>query len=166
MMPALPTTISEFRVWAASQGWLTADAAATLDGESLPALLDQLQAAGTITAEQRNLFANDPPSTESIVLSEEPMPLLSVPAGHDDNPYVPESAETPGMIFTNSAANPASPPVRRVADKPMTREQMWTWIGVGGGLWMLGLIILGVWLGGCLNEAPKPRPKAKVSQTK
>jgi hypothetical protein len=103
-------------------------------------------------------------SAETAIPDEEPTPLQPVPPGHDDRPFVPEDASSSNLLtdtFDDSPVNRRRPPA-----PTMSRETMWKWIGIGGGMWLLGLLILGLWIGGCLSDTPKPRFKPKASDGK
>ena len=152
--------------------WLSAEQWAALETDAATpreprAFLDLLRDRQILTAEQVASLTNPVIVDEPTLLSDEPMPLITVPLGHEDRPFIPESIEVePEPFVPPLSSSNGTAPVRRQTEKPMTRETMWTWIGLGGGFWLIGLIVLGLWLGGCFQDAPKVRPKAKMSETK
>ena len=141
---------AEFLAHARTSGALPPDCIdELLVDPSLPDTIDEFLAA----LKQRGILGSDPieGSLVSLVSVEGTLPVVAVP--HDES----------GEVFTplaipESEGSFVPSPVRRRTDSQMTREKMWTWIAVGAGLWLVGFIILGVWLGGCLEGTPKPKP--------
>lgn len=136
---------------------IRADASVPREGEALAAWLVERNLGPGVPVESAASAESAPPG-------EEPTPLQAVPPGHEDHPFVPEEASASGLL---TGVLDDSPATRRRPPQPtMSRETMWKWIGIGGGMWLLGLLILGLWIGGCFSDTPKPRLKPKSSDGK
>jgi hypothetical protein len=119
-----------FLTFARERGLLSDEAVDQLTGDpTLPADLDAFLAALRDRGLLATDFTTDPPA----------------PAGD-------ESADPPACLLTDEPTDlpvvvPASHP--RHAKEPMSRQTMWAWAGVGAAMWVVGLVVLGLWLGGC-----------------
>lgn len=123
-------TPAAFLDFARERGLLSEDVLGQLAGD--PTLPSDLDAFLTVLRD-RGLVATDfstdtplPPEDES---TDPPTCLLS-----------DEPTDLPVVIPT---AHP------RHSKEPMSRGTMWAWAGVGAALWVVGLIVLGLWVGGC-----------------
>lgn len=88
---------------------------------------------------------------------ESPVPVPLLP-DESEVVYVPPPlhAETAGSDLANFT--PSTSPPRIHAEPPMDRQTMWTWFAFGGALWLIGFLVLAIWLGGCFDSSP-PIPK-------
>ncbi|MFO0935177.1 MAG: hypothetical protein U0798_01515 [Gemmataceae bacterium] len=62
-----------------------------------------------------------------------------------------DSAELFSTDGMGETGNLGSSTVRRAPPSTMSRSTMWTWVALGGFLWLVGFIIFGMWLSGCLH---------------
>jgi hypothetical protein len=125
-------TPAAFLAFARERGLLSDEAIARLTGDpTLPADLDPfletLRDRGLIATD----FSNDKPPPADDESTDPPTGLLS-----------DEPTDLPVVVPT---AHP------RHTKESMSRGTMWAWAGVGAALWVVGLTVLGLWVGGCGN---------------
>lgn len=121
---------SAFLAFARERGLLSEEAVGQLAGDpTLPADIDAFLA----TLRDRGLLATDFTTDQAAPVDDEsadpPTGLLS-----------DEPTDLPVVV-------PAAHP--RTSKDPMTRGTMWAWAGVGAAMWLVGLVVLGLWVGGC-----------------
>ena len=114
-----------------------------------------------IALRERGIIASD--SVEDLIAvnatASESFPAVEMltPADETGEAFTPAAIEELDEPFVPTLNTTLKPTPRRT-EPAMTREKMWTWFAIGGALWLIGFIILGVWLGGCLDSKPASRP--------
>lgn len=103
---------------------------------------------GLLTPEQWNVFAGE----ISISVESEAQQLVPVPNDDAGEAIVPTALPSESLFDTTT-------PARKRLEPPMNRQTMWTWFAFGGALWLVGFLVLGIWLGGCFDSSPQPNPK-------
>lgn len=60
----------------------------------------------------------------------------------------PKSEE---VIVPEAIDRPTYTSKRIVKPEPLTKKQLYTWFGIGGLMWILGIVIISLWIGGCMG---------------
>lgn len=115
-------------------------------------LLRLLQEREPLTSEQAAVFANDTIPVNIAPNEPDAPQLVTVPVDGAGEAIVPDAVEPDSPFETTT-------PVRKRIEPPMSRQTMWTWFAFGGALWLVGFLVLGIWLGGCFDTAPNSNPK-------
>jgi hypothetical protein len=119
-------------------------------------ILRQLQERGSLTPEQAAVFANEPYPLSLEPVEPDAPQLTTVPDDGAGEVIVPD-AVVPDSPFDTGA------PARKRIEPPMSRQTMWTWFAFGGALWLVGFLVLGIWLGGCFDSTPANPKNGRTS---
>ena len=111
--------------------------------------LRRLRERDAISLDQRS-FLDSTPSEPSAIAE-----LVPVPQDDAGEAFVPDAVS----LETPFAPSPINSPVRTRVTPPMDRQTMWTWFVFGGALWLVGFLVLGIWLGGCFDSSTPSSPK-------
>lgn len=90
---------------------------------------------------------------------EQPPAPVPLPPDESEVVYVPPPLDAEATGGDLADFSPSTSPPRIHADPPMDRQTMWTWFAFGGALWLVGFLVLGIWLGGCFDSSPPSNPK-------
>lgn len=154
-------SVAEFLTHAQSQGLFTSDQIADLlKDDSLPNTPDEFIS----TLRDRGMLSSE--SIEELLVAPqietEPFPAVEMLSSTEESAeaFVPTAVTESETNFAD--VSHSSTTSQRVAGPVMSREKLYTWFALGGALWLFGFIILGAWLGGCLDSQPAARPSKSI----
>lgn len=73
--------------------------------------------------------------------------------------FIPE--EFAPDAYIPSPLSPAPVVSRPTHSPPMTRERMWTWLLLGGAMWLIAILVVGLWAAGYF-ENPKKKSSIRI----